>query len=42
MGREPVELEKMAYPAPDPLCVRESGANKIYTKQALSVMTKLE
>jgi hypothetical protein len=21
MGREPVELEKMAYPAPDPLCV---------------------
>jgi hypothetical protein len=22
MGREPVELEKMAYPAPDPWCVR--------------------
>jgi hypothetical protein len=21
MGREPVELKKMAYPAPDPWCV---------------------
>jgi hypothetical protein len=36
MRREPVELEKMAYPAPHPWCVIESEVNKIYIKLVLN------